>query len=363
MATIHRTIQIPLFIKIEPGALERLRQVFDEHHLNFQKPLVLSEERLLELGGNDAVNALGDPATVLFQENSIAEGDRLAEEIRGKGNDVLVSIGGGRVIDLGKYAATKAQINYISIPTTPSNDGICSPVAVLADEEGRSSSLGVQMPMGVLVDTAMLTSAPMDNIKAGIGDLVSNFSAIEDWKLAYEDGKEPMDDFAASMAYSSAQLIFETCRGQQIDLRSEAFLEKLVHGLILAGISMSISGNSRPCSGSEHEISHAIDRLYPGSSLHGLQVSYATLVAAFLRGEEIDGYIDFFHAVGLPATYEALGLTENQFVTALLEAPDTRPGRYTILEKLELDEAAARERIRALQTAVHKLDSRTCQPG
>lgn len=341
MSVILRNVQIPLFIKIETGSLADIRKILDEHHLHFQKPLILSEEKILQLGGNDAVHALGNPATILLTENSIAEGDRIAKEIRDKGNDLMVSIGGGRVLDLGKYAATKAQVNYITIPTSPSNDGICSPVAVLTNDEGFTESISVNMSIGILVDTKMLTSAPEKNILAGIGDLISNFSAIHDWRIAYKDGKDRMDDFAASMAYSGAQLIFETCRGIAIDLHSEKFLEKLVHGLILSGIAINIAGNSRPASGSEHKISHALDVLFPGVSMHGLQVAYGTLLTGFIRKEDIDHLIDFFKSVGLPLTHQELGFTDQQIVEALLKAPETRAERYTILEKMKLSQKDA----------------------
>lgn len=345
MSVILRNVQIPLFIRIEPGCLSDIEQILDEQHLNFQKPLIISEEHILERGGNDAVHALGNPATYLYKENSIEEGDRIAKEIREKNNDLIVSIGGGRVLDLGKYAATRAGVNYISIPTSPSNDGIASPTAVLKNADGFTESIGVNMPIGILVDSKMLVTAPVPNIRAGIGDLISNFSAISDWRLAYRDGKDSMDDFAASIAYSAAALIFETCRGVAIDMQSEEFLEKLVHGLILCGIAMNIAGSSRPASGAEHEISHAIDALYPGTSMHGLQVSFGTLLATFLREEPIDHLVDFFRSVELPMRYEELGLTEDQMVQVLMKAPETRSERYTILEKLKLNERQARKRL------------------
>ncbi len=336
MSTILRNIQIPLFIKIETGCLKEIRKILDQHHLNFQKPFVISEEHILELGGNAAVHALGDPAIALLKTNSIEEGDKLVQEVREKRNDLIVSIGGGRVLDLGKYVATKARVNYISVPTSPSNDGICSPISVLKDSTGLTQSLPVNMPIGILVDTNLLTGAPEKNIQAGIGDLISNMSAISDWRLAHAHGKESMDDFAASIAFSAAQLIHESCRGVDVELQSVAFLEKLVHGLILSGIAMNISGNSRPCSGSEHEISHAIDALFPGRSIHGLQVAYGTLIGSYLRAEMelLAELVDFFARVHLPTTHKALGLTDEEIIDVIAKAPETRPERYTILEKI-----------------------------
>jgi len=335
MSAILRTIQIPLFIKIEAGCLRNMRKILDEQYLHFAKPLIISEPHILELGGNDVVSSFDQPATVLMTENSIAEGKRIAQEIRNKGNDLVISIGGGRVLDLGKYVATRAQVNYISIPTTPSNDAICSPVAVLKNDEGVTESLTVNMPVGILVDPTLLINAPEENIRAGVGDLLSKFSALADWKLAYAHGKDRMDDFAASIALSGAQLMRESFNGKTVNLRDQHFLEKLVNGLILAGIAMNIAGSSRPCSGAEHKISHAIDALYPHTALHGIQVAFGTLFAMFLREEDITPFIAPFRAVGLPLSHHEFGLTDDQLAQALLMAPSTRD-RYTILEQRAL---------------------------
>lgn len=347
MSVIQRSVQIPLFIKIERGSLLRIQDVIDEHHLQFRKPIVLSQETILARGGNDVVHALGDAAIHLVQENSIAEANTVIEEIKKKGNDVVVSVGGGRVLDMGKYIATKARINYISVPTSPSNDGLCSSVAVLKNDKRITESINVNMPVGIVVDPQIMTSAPDSVIQSGIGDVISNISAIEDWKLAYTEEGEQYDDFAASLASSAAQLIYEMCKNGPIDTNSEDFLEKLTHGLILSGIAMHIAGSSRPASGSEHEISHAIDALFPGRSTHGLQVAFATVLMTYLRNgkniESISDLLHFFSNIGLPLRHTDIGLTDEEIIQAIVYAPKTRPDRYTILEKLELDEAGAAE--------------------
>ena len=111
---------------------------------------------------------------------------------------------------------------------------------------------------------------------------------------------------------------------------------------MLSGIAMAVAGTSRPCSGACHEISHAIDRLFPEQAVsHGEQVGLGAAFATFLRGDEDAARRlgAFLRRHGLPVVPADIGLDVEQFTRAVLVAPTTRPGRYTILEHLELGEA------------------------
>lgn len=119
----------------------------------------------------------------------------------------------------------------------------------------------------------------------------------------------------------------------------DEFLTVLAEALVLTGIAMSISGDSRPASGACHEISHAIDLLYPRrAAAHGEQVGIGAAFAMFLRGAEEQAglFAETLRTHGLPVTPGEIGFTEDEFVKAVVYAPQTRPGRYTILEHLEL---------------------------
>jgi glycerol-1-phosphate dehydrogenase [NAD(P)+] len=129
----------------------------------------------------------------------------------------------------------------------------------------------------------------------------------------------------------------------------DAFLIALAEALVLSGLAMATAGSSRPCSGGDHEILHAIDHLFPGTAGHGELAGAASLFTAFLRDEDglcagLDACLRRHELPRLPAD---LGLTNEQFAEAVVHAPETRPDRYTILEHLGLDAAGARERVHA----------------
>src|SRR5262249_21575281 len=97
--------------------------------------------------------------------------------------EAVAGIGGGRTIDVTKFAANMAGIPMVSVATNLSHDGIASPTSSLEHESGKGS-YGVAPPVAVIVDLDSVHAAPDRLVRAGIGDAVSNLSAIADWELA-----------------------------------------------------------------------------------------------------------------------------------------------------------------------------------
>ncbi len=119
----------------------------------------------------------------------------------------------------------------------------------------------------------------------------------------------------------------------------DGFLQVLAEALVLTGIAMSVSGDSRPSSGACHEINHAFDLLYPKrAAAHGEQCGLGAAFAMHLRGahEEAAAMAEVLRRHGLPVLPEEIGFTVDEFVRAVEFAPETRPGRFTILEHLDL---------------------------
>lgn len=265
------------------------------------------------------------------------------------GSDAIVAIGGGRCLDVAKLAASRAGLTIVSVPTQLSHDGICSPVAVVPNEHDVAESLGAIAPRLVFISMPTLTAAPLDSVRAGLGDLLANPLALRDWALATERGLEQAEQRAWDLSVESFELIEPYLDADAAaSSKDPEFLRKLADALVLSGLAMIRAGTSRPASGGEHEISHAIDELFGGRGMHGAQVAFGCIFSVALYGDDTDSFRARLGRVGLPQHPDDLGLSFEDTVRVLLAAPDTRPGRFTILEATDLDESAARDLVRRI---------------
>lgn len=348
MPLLARMVAFPLRVEIRSGAIAEL-------------PTLLRDGRI-SAGGHVAVvvgpgqgteivaaldDALENAGVFSVDGGEVETARRLAESLRGGSYDAVVGVGGGRTLDVAKYAASLAGLPAVSVATNLAHDGLASPVASL-DYDGRKGSYGVHIPIAVLVDLDYVRRCPPEQLRSGLGDALSNLNALADWELSATVRGEPIDGLAAAFARSGATSLLES--DDAID--SDAFLTALADALVLSGLAMAVAGSSRPCSGSCHEISHAIDALFPGTATHGEQVAVGALFASHLRGDELAAALDdTYRRFGMPRMPADLGLTNEQFAVAVAGAPATRPDRYTILEHLRLDEDDIRRRVESFVTA------------
>ena len=156
--------------------------------------------------------------------------------------DVIVGIGGGKVIDTAKYAAHINNIPCISIPTSISNDGICSPISVLKEKQNKHVSLGSTMPIALLVPLHLIEKSSNESLISGIGDLLSNLSAIEDWKLANKEKNEYIDDYAVLISENAALNVFTQIKNYILQNKSkDQFLKEnlkmIIESIALSGIA------------------------------------------------------------------------------------------------------------------------------
>jgi len=255
-------------------------------------------------------------------------------------SDFLIGVGGGSVIDVTKLAAYELTKFYISVPTSAAHDGMASPRASLKNKKG-STSMTAESPMAILADTEIISKAPYRMLASGCADVISNLSAVKDWELAHRLKNEEFSTFAASLSETSSTLLLEKAE----DIRSglEEAVWQAVKCMIVSGVAMSVAGNTRPASGSEHMFSHMLDQIAPGKALHGEQCGVGAIMMMYLHGEDWEKIRDFLETIGAPTTARDLRIPKKKIIEALVNAQKIRPERYTILGEQGLTEDAAKK--------------------
>lgn len=256
------------------------------------------------------------------------------ERIRELKPQVVLGIGGGTKIDVAKLSSARQEIPFISVPTTASHDGIASPVAALKGLK-KPYSVMAQSPMAIVADTNVIIQSDYRFTASGCGDVIAKFTAVHDWELAHNVKNEYYGEYAASLALMSARLVMKNA--DIIKPGVEEGLRVVLEALISCGVAMSIAGSSRPCSGSEHLFSHALDLVARNRAMHGEQCGVGTIMTAYLYKMNWKGIKETLQKAGAPTTAEELGVEPESVVEALVRACTIRSDRYTLLEEKKLN--------------------------
>lgn len=323
-------------LKIEKNGLDFIYEVLSKNNIH-GKILLITEPKLEQIYGQNVESQLekiGSLTVKYLKDNSYLYAMSIAQKIIEEDFNVIVGLGGGRVLDVCKYASYIAKKKFVSLPTTLANDGIASPIAVLKFQDGKVKSLGAKMADIIVIDTTLMTDCPIQLIKAGIGDTISNYTALLDWKLACHQNKDEINDFAYLMSQESLNALVNT-EFTKID---EEFINVLANSIVLSGMAMQFAGSSRPVSGSEHLFSHALDFYTDTNNLHGLQVALGTVSILKLLNKDYSDVLSYLNKFDVDINPKSLNISEKDFVTCMMNARTMRKNRYTCLDEINLEE-------------------------
>lgn len=338
------SIELPRNILIGNGVLEKVANVCRELKIS-GKPLILTGGNTKKVAGEKIMRLFLDNEPDTCMEIVGEASKKEVERLNGKipmDLSLIVSVGGGKVIDVGKLLAYQSKLPFVSVPTAPSHDGIASERVSLKDGN-VFHSLKARAPIAIIADIQILRNAPYKLIASGGADIISNYTAVYDWKLARKNG-EYYSEYAAALSLLSSEIVLNCA--DMIKQREERGIRNLVEALISSSISMSLVESSRPASGSEHMFSHALDQLKSerrlNKSLHGEQCGIGSILFAYLQGQDWERLRNGLEALGAPTTARQLGIDKEMIVEAMLRAKDIRE-RYTILNEKPLDREKASE--------------------
>lgn len=324
-------ITIPSILKVGNGVLDCMGPILKEAGLD--EVVIFLGNGLIDLFGQRIFETMKSADVQILSycelDNvNIEEITRIAFEISNRAKAVL-GIGGGKVIDAAKYMGYLRKLPFISVPTSSSTDGFSSTSASLL-VGGRKTTVPAAMAYGILVDTQVIKTAPERFIYSGIGDMVAKITAIYDWFFEEEHGASKVNDMAVMIAKKSVNSFVRT---PFEDIHDDVFLKELMDSLAMSGIANEIAGGSAPTSGSEHLISHALDKYAAQPQLHGVQVGIATLLMAKVQEHRAARIEKVFRDTGFWNYVCSLNLDIEEYKDAIRRAPSMKPHRYTYLHE------------------------------
>ena len=341
---IHR-IDIPAIMEVNSNILENVGSYIERAGIS--RVIVLFGEGIRELFGEKIISSVKNKATLSlletfdFDDITIEKLIPHAFSIPSKA-DAVIGVGGGKVLDTAKYIAFLNKLPFISVPTSTSNDGFSSSGCSLIIN-GKRTSVHAAMPFGIIVDLEVIKNAPVKFIYSGLGDIVSKISAVFDWYFEERNNAAKVDDFAAMLAKKSVNSIV---RMPYTNITEQFFLKEMVDSLTMSGIAMEIAGSSSPASGSEHLISHALDKILDKPQLHGIQVGIATYLMSLVQQHRFERVEKFLGDTGFFDHAATLGLKAEAFEKAIDIAPSIKPNRYTFIH-VEENRSKAKELLRS----------------
>ncbi len=315
-----RIFRAPAFYIQGPGALAQLGEkaaTLGRSVVAICDTLVLPH---IEAQLTESLNRQDIAPTVIPFDADVThrEMDRLTEDVRRMGGEVVVGIGGGRTLDTAKGVARRAGLPFVSVPTVASTDAPSTRGIVIYDD--HHTMIGVEQmdanPAFVIVDTAIIAKAPARFLRGGIGDaLTAKFETEGAWKGTglSKQGTRPLKT-GVMLGEICYRMLLEHGPGAMrvagtggVTADFEAVIEAV---LWLSAVAFENTGLSIA-----HAVATELGAIEPvrRQSLHGEHAAYGTLVQAVAEGrsaDELKELFSFCDEIGIPRRLRDLGLPE-----------------------------------------------------
>jgi 3-dehydroquinate synthase len=340
VARAERRDAYPIVVTRSPDqTVERLLQLIGDAHV-----AVITDETVGALYGPLVVGALQkaglepEVATVPSGERhkTLRQAFELLDWLTGTQigrRDVIVTLGGGVVIDMGGWVASSYMrgVAYINLPTTLIGQVDAGIGGKLAVNHSVAKNLigGFSQPRGVISDVTFLETVGLRQLRAGLAESIKKaiIASPAYWRL--------IEERADAMLAGDPQA-----------------LEALVHGAGAIKAELierdPYEDDSRRTLGFGHAIAHPVETVTGYSELlHGEAVAFGMAVEAqlaagrgLLSDDRLDQILGLLRRVGLPTT--ALELPAEMDPERLMRAIERirliRGGGYRFVLPVEIGE-------------------------
>jgi len=262
---------------------------------------------------------------------------------------MFISIGSGTITDVVRFASYRNKSCFVSMPTAASVDGFGASGSAMTIRKLKQTIIS-RAPLAVFADVETLSKAPRLLTASGFADMFGKFTALADWRL----GNILIDEkYLPEVAQRSRQAV-ENCvqRANHLDEDWKGDVSTLMQALLDEGYCMIDAGNTRPASGSEHQLSHywemMLEREDRPAVFHGVKVGIGSIFIAryyqFIRSLSRQQAAERLQRSTLPDRDKEIALIQagygvitDQIVKAQARYLDMTPADYENLKQRILD--------------------------
>ncbi|HEL1584598.1 TPA: iron-containing alcohol dehydrogenase family protein [Streptococcus suis] len=263
---------------------------------------------------------------VLFYDGTASheDMDRLAAQAKELGADVLIGIGGGKVMDTTKGTADRAGIEVVLVPTLAATCACSTPLLVSYYPDHRFKSVDYCQRSGfmTLVDYDLLIEAPKKYLISGISDTLAKWYELE----AIHHGKNSAElpaliQLALATAGVSKNILLEDTEAALLAADQKKVtpaFQRMVDTIY--AVAANVGCQTSDYVSGAHAIHNGLTALHETHSLvHGIKVAYGILVQLCVTGneEEVKRLFPYYKKNNFLYSWNQLGITEDKEVAQL----------------------------------------------
>lgn len=255
-------------------------------------------------------------------ECSQNEIERLVKVLDRRHFNVVVGVGGGKILDTAKAVAAEGDLPVVIVPTIAATDAPCSALSVIYTPRGQFQEYQYfkHNPNLVLMDTDVIAKSPVRLTVSGMGDALATY--FEARACMRSDATTCAGGKVTAAAMALARLCFDTLMADGVaakialeaGARTEAVEKVIEANTLLSGLGFESAGLA-----AAHAIHNGLTAMPETHAMyHGEKVAFGTLTQLVLEdAPEFADVQDFCLEVGLPVTFGQLGVKDASYERVL----------------------------------------------